>query len=161
MKSKKYHINAIKNNFNVSAIINFNNGEATEEEMLKAEKGITQKFTGAENSARFMLAFNASKVNATTVERLESDNLDQKFIQLSKDTIQNIYAAHRITSPSLFGIKNEGTGFSKTEYAEAFDIFNKTVILQIQQTLESQFDKLFNIENSVRFIKYNQIEINK
>lgn len=151
-----YHINNIHNNFNVSAIVNMNNGVPSSTEEIKAiEKAINDKFCGANNASKFMIMFNESAEQATTIERMEGDNLDTKFEQLSKDTRNTIFSAHRITSPALFGVLMENTGFSKTEFNEAFEIFNKTVIMRAQKVIAKQLDKVFGKENVITFIPFN------
>jgi capsid portal protein len=141
---QNYHLSAIKNNFVVSAIINFNNGQPTEDEKALIEKGIKEKFTGSDNASTFMLAFNESKESAVTTERLEGDKADEKFLQLSKDTKENIFISHRVTSGALFGLVSESTGFNATEYVQSFNIYNKTVIQPMQKDIAKYLYPLYN-----------------
>lgn len=142
---QSYHLNAIRNNFAASAIINFI-GEPTEEEKAAIESGISTKFTGTTNASRFMLAFNADKDSAVTIERLESDTADEKFIQLQKDTKESIFVGHRVTSPSLFGMLPESGGFNSTEYQESFAIYNKTVIQPLQAEISEALYDIYGEE---------------
>jgi len=48
----------------------------------------------------------------------------------------------------------ENTGFSKTEFLESFQLFNKTMIEPIQNTMTRQFDKIFGGENTISFNKF-------
>lgn len=149
----KFHLNNILNNLSSSVIINFNNGEPTEEEKRIIEKKLNEKFSGANNAGKFMLVFNNNKENAVSVERLEEDNFDKKFETLSKSTKEEIFIAHR-AYPVLFGMKEENGGFSKTEFLEAFELYNKTVVSPIQKDIQRVFDKLFNIKNSITFNRF-------
>lgn len=149
----KFHLNNILNNLSTSAIINFNNGEPTEEEKRLIEKKLNDKFSGANNAGKFMLVFNNNKESAVSVERLGEDNFDKKFEQLAKSTKEEIFIAHR-AYPVLFGMKEENGGFSKTEFFEAFDLYNKTVVKPIQNDIQRVFDKLFEIDNSIIFNRF-------
>ena len=72
------------NDFNSNCIISFNSGSVDEETKKKVEKQFKEKFTGSRNAGKFLLAFNESKDNAVTVERLASDDFDKRYEALSK-----------------------------------------------------------------------------
>ena len=116
---QNYHLNAIHNGFAVNAIVNFNNGVPDDNERQEIEEKINQKFAGSNNAGRTLISWNEDKDKATTVERLESDNLDKKFAQLAN------------------------TGFTKNEYREAFEVFNATVIVPYQKQIISVLNKIY------------------
>ena len=149
----KFHLNNILNNLTSSAIINFNNGEPSEEEKKRIEKRLNDKFSGANNAGKNMIVFNNNKESAVTVERLSEDNFDKKFETLAKSTREEIFISCRAT-PALFGLNPENNGFSKAEFLEAFELYNKTVVKPIQNDIKRVFDKLFNVENSLIFNKF-------
>lgn len=140
-----YHNNNAKNGFTPNVLINFNNGEPDEDTKKQIEKKLEEKFTGS-TGKKFLISYNDSKDVAATVEKLDNDNLDQKFESLQKFIQNQIMIAHQITSPQLIGVKAENQGFSKTEYEEAFEIFNKTVIFDLKRDIEFGLSKLFNKE---------------
>ena len=147
-----YHLNSILNNFNPSAIISFNNGVPDKNTQEAIEKKINKKFVGSDNVNRFILSFSESGDNQTTVQTLGTDNTDAKF-QTLKDSIQEeIFIAFRAT-PALFGLNPENTGFSKQEFLESFQLFNKTVIEPIQKTLLKAFNKIFDAQDTLKFNK--------
>lgn len=148
-----YHLKSILNNFSPSAIISFNNGvpdKATQDAM---EKKINKKFVGSDNVNRFILSFSESGENATTVQKIDSDSADQKFHTLKDSITEEIFIAFRAT-PALFGMNPENTGFSKTEFLESFQLFNKTVIEPIQRTFVKVFDKVFDAKDTLTFNEY-------
>lgn len=149
----KFHLNNILNNLSASAIINFNNGEPTEEEKKRIEKRLNEKFSGAGNAGKNMIVFNNNKESAVTVERLSEDNFDKKFETLSKSTKEEIFIANR-AYPILFGAQDESKGFSKSEFLEVFELYSKVVVSPIQNDIKRVFDKLFNISNSLVFKKF-------
>lgn len=129
-----YHLSNILNNFTPSAVINFNSGSnLSEDVMQEAEDMVYEKFSGTSNAGKIIISFNDSKDNATTIERLQDDGLDNKYQNLATSVKADIYSAFRINE-CLVGLNKE-TGFSKTEFSEAFTLYNKTVIRPIQQDL--------------------------
>lgn len=131
----EFHNTSAKNGFSPNVIINFNNGVPDEETQSDIESSIKEKFTGSEGQ-RFILAFNDNKDSAVTIEKLQADNLDEKFTDLQKFLQNEIIISHRITSPQLIGVKTDNTGFSKVEYQESLDIFKETVISNFEKELD-------------------------
>lgn len=150
----KFHLNNILNNLSSSAIINFNSGEPSEEDKKRIEKRLEEKFSGSSNAGKFILAFNDNKDNAVTIERLAEDNFDEKFQTLSKSTKEEIFIAHR-AYPSLFGMMQENNGFSRVEFDEAFQLYNKTVVQPIQKDIQRVFDRVFGVDKSIIFKKFS------
>lgn len=142
---KNFHLSSITNNFMASAIINFNNGTPADPIQKEISNKIEEKFTGSDNAGRFLLAFNDNKESAVTIERLDSDDFDERFQSLDKSSKQDLFIAWRAT-PALFGVNPENTGFSKTEFTEAFELYNKTVVRPIQQYLVDTFKKHLAVE---------------
>lgn len=137
-----YHLNNLLNNFTPNAIINFNNGDQLAEDVKQEiEDGVKDKFTGTSNAGRFLLSFNPDKEHETTIDRLTDDGLDNKYQNLSSATKGDIYSAFRINEV-LVGL-NKDTGFSKTEFSEAFTLYNRTVIKPMQQDLIDSLETVF------------------
>ena len=137
-----YHLSNILNNFTPAAIINFNDGNIMADDVKdEIEEGVKEKFTGTNNAGRIMLSFNPDTEHATTVERLQDDGLENKYQSLSQSVTADIYSAFRINSV-LVGL-NKDTGFSKTEFSEAFTLYQKTVIKPMQQDLIDALETVF------------------
>lgn len=150
IKIHKYHYNAITNNFSDNVIITISGDIPTDEEKAYIEREINNKFAGEDNAGRVMMIWNSNQSEGVQVDRLSSDNFDQKYNALSIATRQNIYASFRAI-PSLFGIMTETTGFSAQEFSEAFKLFNKTVIAPMQKEIVRYFDYLFDEKNCITF----------
>lgn len=144
----KFHLNSILNNFSGNFIINFNNGQPTEDVQGEIERKVKEKFSGADNAGKFLIAFNDSKDNGVTVERIQDDNFDKKYESLRVDTFKEIFVAFRAI-PQLFGFSLEGTGFNKQEFQEAYDLYNKTTVQPIQKDIQRTFNKIFGVDNSL------------
>lgn len=149
----KFHLNSILNNFSGNFIINFNNGQPSVDVQEEIERKIKDKFSGADNAGKFLLAFNDSKENGVTVERIQDDNFDKKYDALRESTFKEIFVAFRAI-PQLFGYSLEGTAFNKQEFTEAFQLYNKTTVEPIQKDLKRTFDKIFGVDNSIEIIPF-------
>ena len=155
----KYHLSAILNNFNPSALISFNNGVPDQATQENIEKKINNKFVGSENVNRLILSFSDGGENATTIQTLGTDNADQKFGTLKDSIFEEIFIAFRCT-PELFGMRKEGNGFNKQEYLEAFTLFNKTLIQPLQRDIVRCFDKIYDYKDVISFNEYKVYENN-
>lgn len=154
----KFHLRNIKNNFASSYIINYNNADFSEEQKSEIKQGITENFTGAENAGKFMLAFNTSKDNAVTIEKLPEDNFDKKFEALKDSTMKDIYQSFS-AYPQLFGHSEENKGFSKVEFLEAAGVYYKMSCKPLQADIKRSIDTIFG-KGSMSFIDINFDDIN-
>lgn len=150
----KFHLNSILNNFSGNFIINFNNGAPSTEVQEEIERKVKAKFGGAENAGKFLIAFNDSKENGVSVERIQDDNFDKKYENLRIDTYKEIFIAFRAI-PQIFGLSTEGTGFNKQEFDEAFLLYNRTTVVPIQRDLQRVFDRIFGVKESINFIPFS------
>lgn len=145
---QNFHYNSLKNNFSASGIINFNNGVPTQEEQKQIKEKLIETFTGTESASKILVAFNDSKDNAVSIERLSDDGFDEKYQSLDASVKENIFAAFRIQG-ILLGIPEKNKGFSKSEYSEAFELFNATQVRNYQREIVNIFNTLgdkINIE---------------
>lgn len=137
-----YHLHNILNNFTPNVIINFNSGSNLPDDvMAEAEERVNGKFVGTDNAGNILLSFNDDVEHATTIERLQDDGLTDKYNNLSVSVKADIYSAFRINEV-LVGL-NKDTGFSKTEFSEAYTLYNRTVIRPMQQDLIDSLETVF------------------
>lgn len=149
----KFHLNSILNNFSGNFIINFNNGQPSVDVQEEIERKVKEKFSGADNAGKFLLAFNDSKENGVTVERIQDDSFDKKYENLRTDTYKEIFVSFRAI-PQLFGYSLEGTGFNKQEFTEAYALYSQTIVKPIQSDIVRVFNKIFQIDNSLSFVPF-------
>lgn len=150
-----FHLNNITKGFASNAIISFNNGEPDEDTKARIERDVKEKFCGTDNAGSFLLIFNESKDNACEIAKIQDDKYDEKYSSLAKYVKDDIFISFRAT-PELFGLSVEGNGFSQEEYTQAFNLYNKTVVMPIQKDMERSFRsfgyvikfKTFTLENT-------------
>lgn len=136
-----FHLNNIMKGFASNAVISFNNGEPDEDTKARIEKDVKEKFCGTDNAGSFLLLFNESKDNACEIAKIQDDKFDLKYDALAKSVKEDIFIAFRAT-PTLFGLPNENNGFSKQEYLESFELYNKTVVVPLQKDVERAFKSI-------------------
>lgn len=147
-----YHINNIKNGLAPSMIVNFNNGVPPEEERDIIESQIKQKWSGSSNSGKFILAFNDSADTAASIEPVQLSEASSQYEFLSRESQQKVLVGHRITSPMLFGVKDQtGLGNNADEIKTAFQLFDNSVIRPKQEQVIAALDKI---------LAYNGISLN-
>jgi hypothetical protein len=123
-----FHNNNLRNNFWGGYLINFNNGIPTPEEQGDIERQIKRKFSGTDNAGRFVVTFNDDAAKAPTLEPLTPSDMDKQFEILNKAIQQEIFIAHRVTNPMLFGVKTEGQLGGRNELVEAYELFKATYV---------------------------------
>ena len=150
----EYHLNSIENGFAPSMIINFNNGEPSDQQREEIEQEVTEKFTGPSNAGRFMLCWNKNKESATTFEIPQVTDFGEKYRALATDSRQKIFTAF-CANPNLFGIPTEGNGFSNEEYAESFNLYNRTHIVPVQNMIADAYAKIFGIDKVLKIVPFS------
>ena len=146
----EYHLNSIENGFAPSMIINFNNGEPSDQMKGEIEQEVTEKFTGPSNAGRFMLSWNKNKESATTFEVPQVTDFGEKYKALAENSREKIFTAFR-AYPNIFGLST-ATGFSIEEFDSAFKLYNRTAVRPVQRMIADTYDKIYG-EKGVLNIK--------
>lgn len=149
-----YHLSSLENGFGGSYILNFLNGIPSDEQKEEIERNVNEKFAGASNAGRILINFANGKDNATTLEKLDTEDFGEKYKAAAERSKQQIFTAFRAI-PQLFGDMSAATGFNTTEFTESFKVFNRTVVRPIQQTICDSIDKIFGNGNSVNITPFS------
>lgn len=131
----KFHLSSMKNGLTPSKMIQFFNGEPTEDKKKQIERKFGEKFAGSENAGKFILVFNKKTEEEVRVTDLSATELDKLFDILNKTVQQETLTGHQVTSPMLFGIKTEGQLGGVTELKTAYEIFINTYAKQKQANI--------------------------
>ena len=155
------HLNGLTNGFMPSALISFNNGIPSDEQKAEIENSIYEKFVSEDNAGRILLAFSNGKDNATTIETIKGEDFGEKYKAASTRSRELIYSAFRAT-PNLFGLMTEtAKGFNSQEFAEAFRLFNKTVIRPLQKILVNAFDRATETEGVLEIEPFSYDDVSE
>jgi hypothetical protein len=135
-----FHRANLQNNFFFGGILNFNNGIPTDEEQRALVRRINNKHGSTDNAGRWIINFSDGSDKAPNVISLQPSELDKQFDILNDTIQQEIFVAHRVTSPIFMGIRVEGQLGGRNEMVDAFKLFEQNEIKPDQ----NHFEELFN-----------------
>ena len=147
-----WHLTNVKTGFAAGTMINFNNGQPTEEAQESIERQIKKKVTGTDRAGALIITFNDGKDRAPEIINMTPSDLDKQFIELTKRINQEIYTGHKISSPILFGVATEGALGQRNEMIDADELFQNRYISIRQRIIENivnMFASLKGIKNDL------------
>ena len=147
MSISELHLANIENNFMPSCMVSMNNGIPSDEQRMEVERKLNEKFSGSGNSGKLIITFNEGKETAPEIIPLNTGDNDDKYQFLSTEVSRKILTAHRVTSPLLFGVKGDGSGFGNNadELRDSYSLFNSSVIKVFQSSILQGLDEIFRI----------------
>ena len=155
----EFHLNNIENGFSGSYFISFANGIPTSEERRQIEQSLSDKFTGAKNSGKFILTFSDDKTRTPEITPISVSDADKQYLALQELLTQNILTGHRVTSPMLMGIKNDtGLGSNVDELNAAFNFYLNTVIIPYQLQIKNTLQTIFSVNDMDLPVEFVQLK---
>ncbi len=143
----EYMLNSIKNGLSPSLLFSFNNGQPTDEEQALIYRSINSLYSGSRNAGKFILAFNKSEQNKTTVEPINTGNLSAMYASLADFAQSQVIIGHK-THPQLVGVELPGSlGNSAGEVERISEQFYEYVISPAQQEIIDCFKELLEVNN--------------
>ena len=162
-KVAEFHLNNIENGFSGSYFVSFANGIPTQEERRQIEQSLTEKFTGASNSGKFVLTFSDDKTRTPEITPISVSDADKQYLALQELLVQNILTGHRVTSPMLMGIKSDtGLGSNVDELNAAGNFYLNTVVKPFQLHILNTLQTIFSVNNMdlpVQFVQLKPITV--
>lgn len=143
---QNYYLSHVKNGLSFGYIINIPNGSSyTEEEKDEIERKIKQKLSGSSNAGKFVINFNGGNADIS-VEVIQISEAHNQWEYLTGEARQQLMTSHRVTSPMLFGIKdNTGLGNNADELDTAERQLMKRVIRPKQRYIINALEYIANI----------------
>jgi hypothetical protein len=124
-----FHLNQIENGLFPSFVVQFNNGQPTEEKAHEMTSMIERNISGAKNAGKAIILFNDNKDEAATFEPFPIQDADKQYQFLSDEVDKKTFIGHRVTTPLLFGIRDSsGLGSNTDEMKQGLEIFMDKVI---------------------------------
>tara|TARA_B110000444_G_scaffold24527_1_gene20311 strand:+ start:1200 stop:3191 length:1992 start_codon:yes stop_codon:yes gene_type:complete len=158
-KVAEFHLNNIENGFSGSYFVSFANGIPTQEERRQIEQSLTDKFTGASNSGKFILTFSDDKTRTPEITPIAVSNASEQYLALQELLVQNILTGHRVTSPMLMGIKSDtGLGSNVDELNAAGNFYLNTVVKPFQLHILNTLQTIFSVNNMDLPVKFVQLK---
>lgn len=141
-KISEYLINEVSNSFAPTTIVNFNNGQPTDEQKDEISNAVIAKLTGSKGK-KVVISFNENETTRTTVDSIPLNDAPSHYNYLSEECTAKILRGHNVTTPLLFGVSS-ATGFSSNadEMKTGAILFENMVIKPKQKQIVSMIDKI-------------------
>lgn len=149
----KFHLNQAKNGYAPSFILNFATGIPTEEEMEETVRNFKRDFKGTEGDT-LLVTFSEGNEQKPTLERIELNDSDERFINLSEQIREKIFIGHEVTNPQLFGVMVPGQLGGLNEMVESLDIFQAIYIDQRQEAIENALNYIIKPTEPLKLQKF-------
>lgn len=140
------YVNSIRKGLSAGYIINIPDGNSqTEEEKNELEDKIKNKLTGSPNAMSFVINFHGRDAEITVTPFPVNDNVHKQWQYLTGEARQQLFTAHGIVSPILFGVKEDtGFGNNANEMDAAFDLLMKMKVNPKQRYFLEAIDDILN-----------------
>ncbi len=133
----KHTLTNAKTGFSGSKFIIFRNGKPTPEGRREVTKQFRNEYGGS-TGEKIIIAFTEATEQPPVIEDLGTSDLTKEdFTQVDNLITSNIFAAHSVTHPLLFGIQQAGKLGSGNELRTAYDIFKNTYVTGKQKQIEN------------------------
>ena len=157
-----YLINDVQNGFSGTKIINFNNGIPPEENRAEIAEDVKRKVTGAKGQ-KTIVSFSNNKEQATDVIDIPLNDAPAHYEYLSKECFEKLVVGHRVTSPMLLGIRDNGGGFNNNsdEIETSALMFLNLVVKPYQQEIVDALDAVLAVNNinlNLRFARLQPLD---
>lgn len=142
-----YHCSNILSGLFPSFIVNFYNGETDVDKQRVMMRDWENKLSGARNAGKFIMTFNEPDTQKVDVVPFPIADADKQYEFLSSESRKEVMIAHRITTPLLFGIRdNTGFGSNTQEMEVGLQIFINQVIEPAQRKLVKGIEEILFVE---------------
>jgi|ERR1035437_662289 hypothetical protein len=144
-----FHMNSIANGFSPAMMINWPAGSMTEEEKQQLVFRLRNQLENTPNANKTIFTFPDDISQKVTIDVIDLNTSDSRFLLLAERIESNILAAHEIP-PTLANIKDiPGKLGSKNEKLESLEIFQNDYVTPKQQLLEKVFNKIARINGII------------
>tara|TARA_R110002167_G_scaffold106599_8_gene273272 strand:+ start:4377 stop:6239 length:1863 start_codon:yes stop_codon:yes gene_type:complete len=135
-------LNNVKNGFSGGYLVQFNNGDPTDEQKASIDAQFNNAFTGTDNAGKVLKSFNEDKESGIEITPLGANGQDDRYINLNKQIQGEIYTGHNF-NPVIVGI-SDSNGFNNVgeEIRIASEMFQNTYADTEQRILEDFFNSV-------------------
>jgi predicted transcriptional regulator len=151
-----YYLNSIKNGFTAQTHIQLFKGYPSAEEARQTARRFKENYQGTDNAGGLIIQYNDPTEKESVINNLQPSDFDKQFDLLNKTVQQEIFVAHKVNSPMLFGVRVEGQLGGRSELIEAYEMFHHAYIEPRQQKIDDTFAYLLEPIASVRLETINK-----
>ena len=151
-----YYLNSIKNGFTAQTHIQLFKGQPTAEQARATQRRFKETYQGTDNAGGLIIQYNDPQEKESVISNLQPSDFDKQFDLLNKTVQQEIFVAHKVNSPMLFGVRVEGQLGGRSEMIEAYEMFQQSYIEPRQQKIDDTLTYLFEFISPVRLETINK-----
>ena len=151
-----YYLNSIKNGFTAQTHIQLFKGIPTPEEARSTARRFKENYQGTDNAGGLIIQYNDPQEKESVISNLQPSDFDKQFDLLNKTVQQEIFVAHKVNSPMLFGVRVEGQLGGRSEMIEAYEMFQQSYIEPRQQKIDDTLTYLFEFISPVKLETINK-----
>jgi len=140
--------NNVKNGFSSGFLVNFNNGQPSEQQKAEITRMYKDTFHGTDSAGKSMISFNEDKESGVEITPINPNGQDDRFLNLNKSIRDEIYTGHGV-DPVIVGLKGDN-GFSNNadEKRVAIEGWTHDYVKGKQQIFEDYFTSLL-LQNGI------------
>jgi hypothetical protein len=142
-KISDFHYNNISNGFSLGKIIQIFKGEPTEDIKAEFDRKFKANTTGTENANGVLISWMEKGEDPLQVVDLMPGDFDKQYLQLSETVRDNIFYAHRVTSPMLFGVRVAGELGGRNELKQAYEVFDRAYVAPKRTQMDKVLTTMF------------------
>ena len=99
-----------------------------------------------------MVTWKEEGLSEVKVDVIDQKDDSQRFVTIKQSARENIFIALRM-NPMLAGL-NVQTGFSREEFAECLNLFQKTVISGLQRKIEKVINTIIAVPGGIQILPF-------
>lgn len=140
--------NNVKNGFSSGFLVNFNNGQPSEQQKAEITRMYKDTFHGTDSAGKSMISFNEDKESGVEITPINPNGQDDRFLNLNNSIRDEIYTGHGV-DPVIVGLKGDN-GFSNNadEKRVAIEGWTHDYVKGKQQIFEDYFTSLL-LQNGI------------
>lgn len=154
-------VNDVQNGFSAGTVITVEGQIPSEDVRESYTKKLVEGTTGTTNKNKVIVAYTNGfdKGANIKVEKLQIDQLDQRIQVYSEEAVKGLMAAHGVTNPILFGVK-EGSGFSNNadEMVQATKSLYRSNINPLREVIIDGLESILKIIDPNISLKFKDFE---
>ena len=129
-RMSNYIANYLSNNLSAGYLVNvYGISNRRDEELEAISRQFINVFSGDDNAGKVIVQFPQDKDHATEITPIDINDVVDKLNMINDLVQKEIFVAHGVTSPMLFGLRVEGQLGGRNELVAAYELFKKTYIL--------------------------------
>jgi len=142
-----FTLGMIKKNFNGGYHINISTGIPEADERKSFKKEFKNEYAGEDGESIIITFSEPEAANVPTLTPLPSAGNEDIYNETEQRAQENIFIAHEVTNPALFGIRIPGQLGGKSELEESLELFQVVYVDQRQNDIEEAFNKILRVND--------------